>query len=36
MRPITTERGRGGGGNALGSQTLGAVERGRRPDTEAG
>jgi hypothetical protein len=32
MRPIVTERGGDGGG----SRTLGVVERGRRPGTEAG
>jgi hypothetical protein len=36
MRPITAERGGGGGGNAVGSWALGAVERGCRPDMEAG
>jgi hypothetical protein len=36
LRPIATERGGGGGGSAVGSQTLGALERGHRPDTKVG
>jgi hypothetical protein len=36
MRPIAAERGGDRGGNAVGSRALGVVERGRRPDMEAG
>jgi hypothetical protein len=36
MRPIAAERGGGGGGSAVGSQMLGAMERGRKPDMEVG
>jgi hypothetical protein len=36
MSPIAAECGGGGGGSTVGSQALGAMERGRRADTEAG
>jgi hypothetical protein len=36
MRPITTEPNGGGCGSVVASRTLGAQERGRRPDTKVG
>jgi hypothetical protein len=36
MRPITVEHDGGGGGSAVGSQTLGALEHGHRSDTKVG
>jgi hypothetical protein len=36
MRPIAAEHGGGGGGSEVGLWALGAVERGRRSDTEVG